>query len=240
MTEKKLTYSSKTISAGNNAKTVKGDKKYLTAIMYMAPWKALAGFNACAMAELAQCHVACLYTAGRGQMTNVQNSRLAKTQRFVEDRDKFMRGLIADIERFVNYCTKNKVKPAIRLNGTSDIRWETIKVDGKTVFELFPKVQFYDYTKIANRDVSHISNYDLTWSYSNANPKYEQMWKDARCKGMNIAVVFRNKADIPTEFLGLPTEDGDRDDLRFLDPRDCVIALYAKGAAKKDQTGFVV
>ena len=34
--------------------------------------------------------------------------------------------------------------------------------------------------------------------------------------------------------------DGDADDLRFLDPAGSVVALYAKGRAKKDKTGFVV
>jgi hypothetical protein len=32
----------------------------------------------------------------------------------------------------------------------------------------------------------------------------------------------------------LPTIDGDRDDLRFLDPKQCIVALYAKGSAKHD------
>jgi hypothetical protein len=38
----------------------------------------------------------------------------------------------------------------------------------------------------------------------------------------------------------LPTIDGDRDDMRFLDPKGVVVALYAKGKAKQDQSGFVV
>jgi hypothetical protein len=28
--------------------------------------------------------------------------------------------------------------------------------------------------------------------------------------------------------------------LRFLDPKGCIVGLYAKGPAKHDQTGFVV
>ena len=80
----------------------------------------------------------------------------------------------------------------------------------------------------------------MTWSYSNADPKYEKMWKEARKNKMNIAVVFRDKDKIPTRFLGLLTEDGDQNDLRFLDKKNRVIALYAKGKAKHDRTGFVI
>ena len=57
---------------------------------------------------------------------------------------------------------------------------------------------------------------------------------------MSVAVVFRDKETIPPFFLGMPTVDGDKNDMRFLDPARVVVALYAKGAAKRDQSGFVV
>ena len=41
-------------------------------------------------------------------------------------------------------------------------------------------------------------------------------------------------------FLSLPVVDGDDTDIRHLDPMGSVVALYAKGKAKQDQTGFVV
>ena len=34
--------------------------------------------------------------------------------------------------------------------------------------------------------------------------------------------------------------DGDKDDLRFLDTPGHIVALYAKGEAKKDRDGFVI
>lgn len=239
-TKKALSFSSKTINAGSNAKTIKGDKEYVTAIMYLAPYN-LSGVNVCAMAETAQCHAPCLNLAGRGQFNSVQNARIKKTQWFSKNRVDFLAQLEKDIIRFQKWAIKNKVKPAVRLNGTSDVRWELHKLSGgKNVFDTFPKIQFYDYTKIGNRKTKDISNYHLTWSYSNANAKYEAGWKDAVKANMNIAVVFRNKDTIPTEFLGLPVIDGDKDDLRFLDNKKSVVALYAKGKAKKDTSGFVV
>ncbi len=105
--------------------------------------------------------------------------------------------------------------------------------------EAFPQVTFYDYTKIANRR-NLPDNYHLTWSYSAASAKYAEQAGIAKVNGLNIAVVFRNKEAIPPTFLDLPTIDGDRDDMRFLDPKGVVVALYAKGKAKLDQSGFVV
>lgn len=235
------------LSCGTNAKTVKGDgSEYLTAIMYLTPWKS-AGINVCAMAEVAGCIDPCLNSAGRGQMSSVQIGRARKTQWFASDRQGFMAQLVSDLESFVSYCAKRGIHPCVRLNGTSDIRWELIPVQrgGHTlgnVFLAFPMVTFYDYTKIANRKVTHTTpgNYSLTWSYSGASEAYAAQHAIAKANGLNIAVVFRRKGDIPASFLGLPTIDGDRDDMRFLDPKGVVVALYAKGKAKQDQSGFVV
>ena len=228
------------LSCGSNAKTVKGDgSEYLTAIVYLTTWKS-AGINVCPMAEQAQCIDGCLNTAGRGQMSSVQIGRARKTQWFATDRQGFMAQLVADLESFVSYCSKRGIQPCVRLNGTSDIRWELIPVEGhRNIMEAFPNVIWYDYTKIANRR-NVPANYHLTWSYSAANEAYAKQHAIAKANGLNIAVVFRRKGDIPTQFLGLPTIDGDRDDMRFLDPKGVVVALYAKGKAKQDNTGFVV
>ena len=179
-------------------------------------------------------------------MTSVQAGRARKTEWFAKDRNGFMLQLYLDVSRFVTYCSKQvtTIKPCIRLNGTSDIRWELIPViddqgnTHKNIMEAFPMVQFYDYTKIANRR-NVPNNYHLTWSYSGANPKYSDMMDTAVANGMNVAVVFRTKGSIPASFKGLPTVDGDKNDLRFLDDKGVAVALYAKGKAKHDTSGFV-
>ena len=233
-----MSWKGKLLACGNNAKTIKGDgSEYLTAIMYLAPWKT-ASINVCANAELAGCIDGCLFSAGRGQMHNVKSARIRKTEWFAKDRVSFMQQLVDDVRSFVAYCAKRNIQPCVRLNGTSDIRWEFIKIDGLSLMDMFPSVQWYDYTKIANRR-NVPANYHLTFSYSNANPKYAQMVEQAISNGMNVAVVWRTKHTIPARFLGLPTIDGDRDDLRFLYPKQCIVALYAKGSAKHDTSGFV-
>ena len=235
----------KLIGVGTNAKTVKGDgSEYLTGIVYMTPWKVMVdgkSFNSCSMAEQAGCIEGCLNTAGRGAMNCVQAARERKAQWFYRDRDGFMVQLMQDIAKFQNYCNKRGIQPVIRLNGTTDIRWELIKLDGSTIFELFPRVAFYDYTKIANRNTSHIDNYHLTWSYSNASPKYAAMMQTALDRGMNVATVFRKAFVYANTWMGLPVVNGYADDLRILDPKGGhIVALYAKGKAKKDASGFVV
>jgi len=234
----------KLLGVGTNAKTIKGDgSEYLTAILYMTPYKIMVdgkSFNSCAMAKQASCIDACLYTAGRGAFNNVQTARQRKAEWFYRDRDSFMQQLHEDITKFSAYCHKRGIQPCVRLNGTTDIRWELIKLGDYNIFDLHPDVQYYDYTKISNRKCKDIPNYHLTWSYSNANPEYAKLLDKAIEQGMNAAVVYRT-AYHKTTWQGYPVVDGDSDDLRFLDPKGGhIVALYAKGKAKKDTSGFVV
>ena len=47
------------------------------------------------------------------------------------------------------------------------------------------------------------------------------------------------REDIPSTFRGWPVVDGDDTDVRHIEPTDVVVALYAKGRAKHDDSGFV-
>ena len=119
--------------------------------------------------------------------------------------------------------------PCFRLNGTSDISWEKYGI-----IEKFPNVQFYDYTKVRNRKVSHLNNYHLTFSKADGNDMDARL---AASAGMNVAVVFK---ELPETYMGRKVVNGDETDLRFLDEKSVVVGLKAKGKAKKDTTGFVV
>jgi hypothetical protein len=144
---------------------------------------------------------------------------------------------VLDIIKFINACERKGKKPAVRLNGTSDIQWEKITVEcGQNIFEMFPQVQFYDYTKIPTRNISYIFNYHLTWSYSEASEKYAKLFDSVP---YNKAVVFRNK-ELPSTFKGVKVIDGDKHDMRFLDEPNVVVGLKAKGKAKSDDSGFVI
>ena len=232
------------LSIGADAKTIKGETHgFLTGILYLAPYTSTK-WNTCSMASIAQCGKACLFTAGRGAMSTVAQGRINKTIWFFEERSSFMVQLAINIRQLVAKATKQGKKPLVRLNGTSDIRWETVgftDADGTeyvNIFAAFPDVQFYDYTKIANRkDIP--SNYDLTFSYSGVKA-YQPFVDKAMAQGMRIAVVFRNREDMPSAFNGMAVVDGDNSDIRHLDDQGVVVGLYAKGKAKNDYTGFVV
>ena len=231
------------LSVDTNAKTVKGQKYgYMTGILYLAP-AAISGYNVCAMSTLAECEKACLYTAGHGAFNSVQQARINKTVLFFEQREAFMAQLVKNVVALVKRAAKNDLTPLVRLNGTSDIKWENTPLTHNgiaydNIMSLFPDVSFYDYTKIANR-VNLPANYDLTFSYSGV-VKYQKYVKIAKTNGMRIAVVFRSIAIIPKKFLGLDCIGGDNSDVRHTEPKNVVVALFAKGQAKKDTTGFVV
>jgi hypothetical protein len=231
------------LSVSSDAKTVKGETLgFLTGILYLAP-ATTTKWNTCSMAKVAQCDKACLYSAGRGAFSSVQTARVNKTIWFFEERDSFMQQLVVDVKRLINKAHKQGLQPLVRLNGTSDIRWETIglTVDGvayDNIFDVFPDVSFYDYTKDANRKGLPL-NYDLTFSYSGVEG-FQPFVEIAIAKGMRMAVVFRTEKDIPATFKGIPVVSGDKSDVRHLDDDGVIVGLYAKGKAKLDQTGFVV
>lgn len=224
------------LSAGTDAKTVKGEAfGYRTFISYLAPAME-SGYQTCASASVG-CADACLFTAGRGAMRNVRDARVAKTLRFFQERTNYMAELVSEVGSAIRNTAD--MIPAFRLNGTSDIRWETVPVlrNGEVfgnIMEAFPGAIWYDYTKHANRrDIP--ANYHLTMSRSETNEREVLRWLE---NGGNAAVVFRNR--LPETWNGFQVIDGDVSDLRFLDPKNVVVGLKAKGRAKLDRSGFVV
>lgn len=163
-----------------------------------------------------------------------------------------MAALCAEIERHARMSAKHGLLPAVRLNGTSDLRWERFPVEynGQSyphVFAAFPGITFYDYTKhpARKRNVDAIPNYSLTFSLAESNDFHAF---EALGAGINVAAVFdtRKSGDLPTDFYMFGVRfrviDGDATDLRFLDPQGSVgviVGLRAKGRAKSDTSGFV-
>lgn len=236
---------------------------YLTAVLHLAPAN-LSGYEVCPKAT-AGCRAACLNTAGRGGIAKggmlthdsiaagarnpIQAARIRRTRWYFEDRKGFMVALVMDIAKVVVLAAKHGLKPAIRLNGTSDIPWERVAAVGDAnIMALFPTVQFYDYTKRTNRrDLP--ANYHLTLSLAEDNDADAVATLRA---GGQVAAVF-HPAD---QFGRIPggmsfasaydathtvwrVIDGDEHDLRFLDPKGVIVGLKAKGNAKRDTSGFV-
>jgi len=213
-----------------------GKYKFLSEILHLAPSN-IGGVNICASASPV-CIDLCLNTSGRGQMTSVQKSRLNKKFYFLADRPKFLEHLDKEIKLGYERAKRKKLKYTVRLNGTSDLPFERYLLkNGKNLMQNNPDVQFIDYTKITNRlnrKNKIPKNYNLT--YSQAENNLEDVKKVLKTK-YNIATVFRKK--LPKTWLGRRVIDGDKHDLRHLDPQKVIIGLRAKGKAKKDQRGFV-
>tara|TARA_B110000483_G_C18064213_1_gene491529 strand:- start:88 stop:840 length:753 start_codon:yes stop_codon:yes gene_type:complete len=236
--------SKKILNIDNNAKTVKGQKKgYKTAMFYGAPADE-SGFNVCPMASPG-CKKACLYTAGHGAFSNVKEGRINKTRWLIQEPETFLKQFFNEIKNFIINCEKGGFIPCLRPNGTSDIAWEHKRHEGKTIFETFPNLIIYDYTKVYKRQLKFINgempkNYHLTFSLDEENQK--EAFKVLKAGG-NIAAVFRKF--LPETFKGFNVINGDENDLRFLNKvkkkvGGLICGLVAKGKAKTDFSGFVL
>lgn len=231
----------KPLLSTNNAKTIKGEKLgYMTYILYMSPFTANSkGINVCSHASKG-CADSCLVGSGFGGMyENVNKGRVAKTEYFLSSRVEFMFQLKSEIEKAIKKH-EGKAIVTFRLNGTSDLPYEKYKVfeGGKNIFELFPDVQFYDYTKNYLRfDKVLPSNYHLTFSRSETNhAKAMELLK----RGVNVAMVFDK---LPSTFEGFEVINADLDDLRFLDKKGVICGLKykkmtGKGGAEKNKVAF--
>jgi hypothetical protein len=240
---------------GYSPKTDKGHARNVaTAILYLAPQKASGVANTCTDAS-AGCIASCLYAAGRGGFDPaVPAARIHRTMWMKFHRAMFNAQLVKETAAHERKAARRGMQCAERLNGTSDLPWESMIVDadGHTMMNLFPNVQFYDYTKSARRALKHArgempTNYHLTFSRSETN---ESDCREVLAAGGSVAVVFKIceckrpcKHEITEDtytYLGRPVVNGDKDDLRFLDTPNVVVGLKAKGPAKHDTSGFVV
>jgi len=246
------------IFSTDSAKAAKAaDYGFLNGIHYLAPFN-LSGFNLYPHAS-AGCKALCLgwhsgqagMVAQESDMNSVRLSRVTKARRFMADRANYMRDVVRSIELLQVKARKLNVKLCVRMNGASDIAWEGIACRRSTkprddygtvypnLFLAFPEIDFVDYTKNPRRfDRKLPANYHLTFSRAEDN---ESDCLALLARGVNVAIVFQT---VPTRWNGFQVIDGDKHDLRQLDPRGAVgtvIGLTPKGRkAKKDRSGFVV
>ena len=150
--------------------------------------------------------------------------------------------MISEIESAKKKAQKLGYRFSVRLNNTSDISPESFYVikDGKSVniLQLYPDVQFYDYTKVPKRVelTKKYPNYDITFSFSGFNMETcEDMLKN----NIRVAMVFNI---IPDTFMGYKVIDGDKYDMRYLDPNNVIVGLVFKRVKNKIQksTKFVI
>ena len=248
-----------------NSKAIKANGyNWHNPISYMTPHLGNGlGANLCSNAS-PQCILFCLGpNSGHaaiiksGESSNaVLDYRMRKTHYFLKRNGAFMRELLVHIAKEIRTAKRLGFRICVRLNGATDIAFENVAVvvdealaaeltaisgmkvtAGKhTAFSCFPKVQYVDYTKKASRfDKVLPNNYDLTFSRSELN--------DAEClallaRGHNVAVIFKNK--FPKSWNGYRVINGDKHDLRHLDPCGVVVGLTPKGKMRNSDSPFMV
>jgi hypothetical protein len=177
----------------------------------------------------------CLNESGMNTMVRndkgdvINGSRIAKTRLFFEHREFFIRWLVYEIRAAKAKADRMTYKFSVRLNNTSDISPLDFCVDGKNILEIFPEVQFYEYTKVAARVelMKQYPNYDVTFSYTGFNlTKCQEMLLNK----IRVAVVFKN---VPANHWGYTVVNGDNYDMRYKDDRAVIIGLKYKRVRTK-------
>lgn len=234
----------------NSPKLIKSlERNVMTYGVYLAPGN-ISGHQVCPNSD--NCCKYCLNGSGRNKIElltykgggTIQQSRIKKTKLFFEDRPAFMRLLIHEINQARKKAEAAGMILAVRINCTSDISPEEFILDGKNILQLYPDIQFYDYTKVFNRAelLEKYKNYDLTFSFSGEN------WTDCKRvleKGYRVAVVFEDT--FSEKFKGYPVIDANGYDARFLDAGAIICGLtykkvandYVNGKYQRPETTFV-
>ena len=227
--------------------SIKHEKAYqyneLVYTIYFAPAK-MSGYEVCPK-RTAECTLLCLNESGHNRMdvreNKINKSRIKKTKLFFEQREFLVRWIIDEIKSAKDKSEKLGYKFSVRLNNTSDISPEMFYINDngtkKNLFQIFPKVQFYDYTKVAKRLelVKKYKNYDITFSYSGHNM--------TECVSMlsnkvRVAMVF-NK--VPTKYMNYKVIDGDKYDMRYKDKKNVIVGLkFKKVRNKLTENKFVI
>jgi hypothetical protein len=235
---KKVTGLSYLGSVASSSKIAKGLKyNEMTYILYLAPANQ-SGYEVCPM-RTKECTEACLTESGHNRIDVKKNAinkaRIKKTKLFFEERAFFMGWLVAEIEKAKADAESKGYRFSVRLNGTSDIEPTLFKHNGKTIFQLFDDVTFYDYTKVAKRFrlLDKHTNYDLTYSFSGHN-MFQCLDILSNKKG-RVAMVFEGKV-LPIEFMGYKVIDGDAYDMRYLDEQGVIVGLKFKKVRNKIDT----
>jgi hypothetical protein len=186
-----------------------------TYILHLAPHN-LSGVNVCPGAG--NCKRICLHSAGNPvYMEAKQAARIRRTLAYAQNPEAFSRVLVCSILDKIRKANGEPI--AIRLNGTSDIAWETVDFNvspefaafcrvkygrqliagRQNIFELFHSLdvdcKFYDYTKI-RRDWGKCAKlgYRLTFSFDGwDNSSNLKLCREAIMNGVNIAAAFNIK-----------------------------------------------
>lgn len=198
-------------------------------IVYLTPHR-FDGHVMCPNSE--NCKGACLAKSGRERIwakageSSITRARRIRTELFLYNRPAFVAALVREIELEKAKAEKLGSRFIVRLNGTSDISYQSLKKDGKTLPEIFPDVQFVEYTKVpAYVRKNKYANVDYTFSFDGANgTAAKSLLSDGLAR---VAVVFAGK-QLPGTFAGFKVVDGDLSDVRCDESKNVIVGLRYK------------
>ena len=218
-------------------------KGFLTGVMYLSP--ANESDHQMCFDHTDGCETLCLgCTSGKMRFDSAKNARINRTDLFFDDREYFLELMDKELASIQRRAEKNGFTPSFRPNGCSDWPWEN------DAAHLMQKYSFpwYDYTKSFTRMKRYLdgklpSNYHLLFSMSEDEQNQKDCVKVLK-RGGNVAVVFWPHVPDTFKISGssksYKVNDGDVDDLRWLDEPSTIVGLIAKGwEARKDTSGFI-
>ena len=142
--------------------------------MYLFP-HLRTGHNICPYAT-PSCSKDCLVDTGNLLYPSVRRAMISKTLLWVYFPEFFLNLLVSEILRFKLESDFSEKKPAIRLNGASDIPWHKY-LDLEKIFK-DTGIRFYDYTKYPYRDgLPSRDAYSVTFSISEHPKSWERAFK---------------------------------------------------------------
>jgi hypothetical protein len=165
-------------------------------------------------------------------MAPAKRAMLARSALYSKSQEKFWS--LAEHEiRLHNRRVRAQGKTlVVRLDGTSQIN---IEEQAPWILDMHPDVIFQDYLK---------GPYKTGWTRANRYVVSSGTERDTEVTIRNRGnVVFPvnvpKDAPLPKTFMGRPVVDGDKHDLRFLDPQRSRAVLVRMKGNNKDTHGFI-
>lgn len=201
------------------------ERGLMSAPHIMAAYGLTGAWNLCPRASRG-CAAVCLSRSGQSGMPAQQRAQMVRTAFLLSQ--PYYAGLIIGAE--LRAAIRRHGRINLRLNTTSDIRWEIVAPEMVRALS-DAGVVLYDYTAWKPADRKPSADYALTYSAKEPENTPDDYLAGLLAEGNNVAMPFAvgRGAPLPASWHGFPVIDGDLSDERRNDPAGVVVGLRAKG-----------
>jgi hypothetical protein len=227
----------------SSAKLSHNGADYWQAVQYLLPANQSGIVNVCPWST-AGCRSLCLSTSGRLGFDAGQTAMHARVAFLAADSLQYLAQLLQEVARHARKATKKGATFVLRLNGTSDLLWDSVKglqdlVRKTAAAAGQPCMYFQDYSKrpAALAAAAKKEGWHVTLSATERHKTAADF-----LPGMAVVVDIDRRQPLPAMFANMSVIDGDNThgDLRILDSQHdaaAVVLLRAKGKARKAAAG---